>query len=295
MRLSPHGLALAAAAGTGIQAGAAVVASRAVVGEVGPWSLAWLRYAIALVCLLPAVLVLPAPARIRAGDVLPLAILGGLQMGGLIGLVNLGLLATTASRAALLLATFPLMTMLIGAALGREAMTAGKTLGVLLSVVGVACVLGETLGQSGHGSEWLGLLTVLTAALLGGFCSVLSAPYVGRNPVREVSAVGMLATSVALFPAVLAEGTYPGWTALGWTSWALVAFAGVSSAVGFLLWFTALRLTTPTNVTIFMALSPITSVILEAGLLGRSATPGLLLGTALVLGGLWTATRVARS
>jgi drug/metabolite transporter (DMT)-like permease len=294
VNLSPHRLALLAAAGTGMQAGAAVVASRVIVVEVGPWSLAWLRYTVALLCLLPFLLLRPAPARIRPRDVLPLAVLGGLQMGGLIGLLNLGLLGTTASRAALLLATFPLMTMLIGAALGREAMTARRTAGTLLTVAGVACVLGEAVGRSGNEREWLGILTVLAAAFLGGLCSVLSAPFVARNPVREVSAVGMLATVIALCPAMLAEGTYPGWAALGWTAWALVAFVGVSSTVGFLLWFTALRLTTPTNVTIFMALSPIVSVVLEAALLGRSATPGLLLGTALVLGGLWTATRTPR-
>jgi drug/metabolite transporter (DMT)-like permease len=46
-------LALLAAAATGVQVGAAIVASRMVVAEVPPLTLAMLRYAIGLLCLLP--------------------------------------------------------------------------------------------------------------------------------------------------------------------------------------------------------------------------------------------------
>jgi hypothetical protein len=46
-------LALLAAAATGVQVGAAIVASRFVVAEVPPLTLALLRYVIGLACLLP--------------------------------------------------------------------------------------------------------------------------------------------------------------------------------------------------------------------------------------------------
>ena len=46
-------LALLAAAATGMQVGAATVASRFVLAEIPPLTLAMLRYAIALTCLLP--------------------------------------------------------------------------------------------------------------------------------------------------------------------------------------------------------------------------------------------------
>lgn len=46
-------LALPAAAATGVQVGAAFVASRMVVADVPPLTLAMMRYAIGLLCLLP--------------------------------------------------------------------------------------------------------------------------------------------------------------------------------------------------------------------------------------------------
>ena len=61
-------LALLAAAATGVQVGAAIVASRYVVGDVPPLTLALLRYAIGVLCLLPFV---PAAMRVaRSGAVL---------------------------------------------------------------------------------------------------------------------------------------------------------------------------------------------------------------------------------
>ena len=56
-------LALAAAAVTGVQVGAALVASRFVIHDIGPASLAFLRYAIAVLCLAPFVI---AGRRVRS-------------------------------------------------------------------------------------------------------------------------------------------------------------------------------------------------------------------------------------
>ena len=56
-------------------------------------------------------------------------------------LFNASLISTTAARGALALSTLPLLTMLVGAALGSEALTARKSLGVLLAMFGVAIAL----------------------------------------------------------------------------------------------------------------------------------------------------------
>ena len=54
--MSKVNLALLAAAATGVQVGAAMVASRFVVAEVPPLTLALLRYGIGFFCLLPFLL-----------------------------------------------------------------------------------------------------------------------------------------------------------------------------------------------------------------------------------------------
>lgn len=95
-------LALLAAAATGVQVGAAIVASRMVVAEVPPLTLAMLRYAIRLLCLLPFIfrtfgpLALDSSAwlattKVAFSDLAAMAALGLGQFALLIALLNFGL------------------------------------------------------------------------------------------------------------------------------------------------------------------------------------------------------------
>ena len=66
-------LPMLAAAATGIQVGAALVATRFVIGDVaGPGSLAMLRYVTGFLCLVPFVVLVGRRGRIRRRDALPL-------------------------------------------------------------------------------------------------------------------------------------------------------------------------------------------------------------------------------
>lgn len=172
--LTRRALATAAAAATGIQVGSAMVATRFVVDQTGPASLALLRYAIGFLCLLPVVLAAPR-ARFAGRDLLPIALLGITQFGILIALLNYGLQFVPAARAALIFATLPLLTMLLAAALGHERLGASKVAGVILTLAGVGLALGEkALHRRGAAHEWIGEVAVLAAALCGAVCSVLS-------------------------------------------------------------------------------------------------------------------------
>ena len=82
----------------------------------GPASLGFLRYLIGLMCLLPVLLLRPW-RRIAVRDLLPIGLLGIGQFAALIVLLNYSLLHIPAALASLLFATFPLMTMILSAAL----------------------------------------------------------------------------------------------------------------------------------------------------------------------------------
>jgi drug/metabolite transporter (DMT)-like permease len=283
-------LALAAAAATGVQVGAALVASRFVIHDIGPASLALLRYAVALLCLLPAVL-LSTRTRFAFRDLLAVMGLGIVQFGVLIALLNLGLQFISSTRAALLFATFPLLTMLIAAVLGRERLTRAKGAGVVLTILGVGLALGERLMIENSTNEWLGALMVLLATLCGAVCSVLYRPYLVRYPTLPIGAWAMLASVLFLSGLAGAEGFFADLPHLGAAGWAAVVFIGVSSGIGYILWLWALKNTTPTRVAVFLSLSPITAALLGVWLLGEPFTPGVLLGLLGVVGGLWLATR----
>ena len=111
-------LPAAAAAATGVLVGAAIVATRFVIDQTSPASLALLRYSIGFCCLLPPGLMSPR-VRFERRDLLPIGLLGVTQFGILIALLNYALQFISSARAALIFATFPLLTMLLAAALGH--------------------------------------------------------------------------------------------------------------------------------------------------------------------------------
>jgi drug/metabolite transporter (DMT)-like permease len=284
-------LPAAVAAANGILVGSAMVATRFVVHETGPASLALLRYAIGFCCLLPAV-VLAGCVRFERRDLGPIALLGITQFGILIALLNYGLASIPSARAALIFAVLPLLTMLLSAALGRERLTLLKSAGVLLTIVGVGLALGEKALERGDAARgWIGEVSVFASALCGAVCSVLYRPYLKKYPTLPVSAFAMLAS--VLFLAVLAAGegffaALPRFTTAGWLA---VLFIGVNSGVGYVLWLWALNHAPATQVTVFLALSPVTAAVLGVLLLAEPVSGGALLALACVAAGLWLAYR----
>ena len=284
-------LATIAAAATGIQVGSAIVATRFVITQTGPASLALLRYLIGFCCL--------APLALRAGqlrcerrDVLPIALLGIVQFGILIALLNQALRYIPSARAAVIFATTPLLTMILAVALGHERLTPARVLGVLLTIAGVAFALGEKAAQHGGASgQWLGETAAFASAWCGAICSVSYRPYLRKYPALPVSALAMLASIGFLGALAGGEGFYsrgPHFTPHGWLA---VVYIGTGSGLGYYLWLWALAHTTATQVTVFLALSPLTAALLGAWLLAERLSALAWLGVGSVLLGLWLALR----
>ena len=284
----------AVAAVNGILVGSAMVATRVVVHQTGPASLALLRYAIGFCCLLPVVLV-ARRVRFEWRDVVPIALLGIAQFGILIALLNVCLAYIPSARAALIFAVFPLLTMLLSAALGRERLTPAKSGGVLLTIAGVGMALGEkALERGAIGEAWIGELAVFASALCGATCSVLYKPYLKKYPTLPVSAFAMLASVVFLAALAAREGFFAAAPPFSTVGWLAVLFIGANSGVGYFLWLWALNHAPATQVTVFLSLSPVTAALLGAVLLDEPLSSGALAALACVVLGLWLAHRDPR-
>jgi drug/metabolite transporter (DMT)-like permease len=250
-----------------------------------------LRYAVGFLCLLPFAVASLRAARTKppVRDLLAMAALGTGQFGVLIALLNYGLQHVAAAPAALIFSLFPLLTLLLAAVLGREQASGRLTAGVLLSIAGVALSLGPKL-QAGAGQGWWGEAAVLASACIGALCSVLYRPYLQRYPTVPVSAFAMLASVLFLAVAALAEGWPARVTALPLVAWAVVGFIGISSGIGYFWWLHALKHESPTRVTAFLALNPVTAALLGWLLLREPLPPQLLGAVALIAAGLVLAT-----
>jgi drug/metabolite transporter (DMT)-like permease len=279
--------ALVAAAATGVQVGATIVASRYVVAEVPPLTLAC--------CGTPSASCL-APSRSGPGGHVPalacrsadlgMAALGIGQFAVLIALLNFGLQHVGAGRAALIFSLFPLLTLLLSAALGHERITPALATGVLLSIAGVALSLAPKLGAP-HPGHWWGEGAVLASAGVGALCSVLYRPYLQRYPTLPVSALAMGASVLFLAPMALVEGWPARVAGLSAQAWAVVAFIGVSSGAGYFAWLYALKHESPTRETVFLALNPVTAAVLGALLLSEPIDGWMFAAIACIGAGLW--------
>ena len=279
-------LALLAAALTGVQVGAALVASEAVVAEVSAGRLGFLRYAIALAFLLPVALVSPG-ASVARRDLAPVALIGIGQFGVLIALLNVAVLQSGSARVSLVFATLPIVTLGIGWFLTRTAV-GWRTIGAIaLSVIGVAVLLGgdALLGRLAA-PDLIGLACAALATLTGALCSSLCGPYLRRYGVVRVSVIAMAASLVPLGAMGLIEAHGSAMTSWSSSTFAVVGFIGLSSGVGYLMWLHALAHAPAGIVTAFLALSPVTAVTISAIHLGTPISTTLALALALIIRGL---------
>ena len=292
--------ALIAAAFSSVLVGAAIPVSRLALAEVAPLTLAMLRYAIGFACLAPFALrewrlIAQAPVlHSRRRDLAAIAVLGIVQFGLLIALLNYGLQRIASAEAALVFSLFPLLTMLFAAAIGHERVTPALVAGVVVTIAGVALSLAPKLGGTHAPGAWWGDAAVLAAAALGATCSVLYRPYLRRYPTMPVSAIAMLASVVVLAAAALVEDWPARVGSFSAGAWAATLFIGISRGAGYFMWLFALKHESPTRVTVFLALNPPTAALTGALLLGERFDTKKTRTLVLVAAGLWSATRPRR-
>ncbi len=273
-----------AAAAVGVQVGATIVATRAVIGETGPVTLAALRYLIGLATLLPFVFAAANRTRFASADLPRIVLLGIGQFALLVALLNAGLQTVPAAKGALLFASFPLLTLLVAAALGHESLSWRKAFGVALTLAGVAVALGPS--TLAGGGSLIGELAILASALCGAVCSVLYRPLLQRYPALPLGAAAMAAAVLFLTAWAPFDGALDRLPQVSARGWAAIAFIGASSGVAYVLLLFALRHAAASRVTLYLALGPVTALLLGVVWLGEPPTTSLLVAVTLVAAGL---------
>lgn len=271
---------------TGIQVGAAMSASQLVVADTGVGLLGLLRYGLALLFLLPLLMLKPSPPVVSA-DWPAILLLGLGQIGVMIALLNTALLYTSAARVSLIFATLPAVSLLIDLASGRAFGGARTSFGVVLSILGVVVLFGyDALTGAVSHADLIGMAAAGGATLTVAVCSSLHQPFVRRYGSLKISVV---AFAVSLPPLAGLALLLPSQTTLSdWPTsvWLLVLAIGLSSGIGYLTWFHAIRALPATLVTGFLALSPITAAILSLVFLEPALTPSLAVAIPFVCGGI---------
>ena len=279
-------LALLAAALVGVQVGSTMVASDVIVSDVGTGFLAFLRYAIAVVVLLPFVRVRQLFA-VAPRDLLPIAVLGTAQFGALIALLNTALLYTDPARVTLVFSTLPLFTMIAEAAIKRAWPDPIAAIAIALTISGIACMIGvDAFTGSFNARDGIGLGAVFLATLCGAVSAVFYRPYLDRYGALPISILAMGASLIPLGLLALVQGTGTALASWPVSAFWLIAFLGLASGFGYYLLLFALLRADPSTVTAFFALAPITAAVLSVWLLTAPLAPGVIPAILLVSAGL---------
>ena len=273
--------------------GTAAAITRYLVTGADPVLLAILRWGIGFLCLLPCALLLGVRWPQRS-DWPAVALLGICFFGLFFILYNIAVSYTTAARASLALATLPLHTMVVGAILGVEQLTARKIIGVGIAVLGVTAALAAGLAQSPPGA-WRGELIMTAAVFCMAFYNVLSRPLMQRSSALGFLTVGMGAGAAVLVLAGLVKGSFAALDHFTTAQWIAGIYLGAGGgALAFILWVMALARATPTRVANTMTVNPIAATLLAALLIGEPITANLLIGLVAVFAGIWIATGEAK-
>jgi drug/metabolite transporter (DMT)-like permease len=286
----------ASAALAAVLLGASVVAVRVAVRDVPPLSLAVLRFGQGWLLITLALLAL-APGRLRVPRRrLPLlALLGAVYFAAFPAAFNLGLRFTEASRGALMLATMPIWSALLGRVVG-ERLGRRQLAGVALSVLGIGLAFAEPGWAAGGPAALVGDGLLLVTGLLGAVYGLLAKRALAADAPATVTSYAMLFGTLLLLPWAFLEGLLPALGRLDGRLLAVVAFLGVpGGAVAFLLWTWALSRLTPTRVAVYVNLNPIVAALLGVLLLAERRSGLFVLGFVAVVGGVllvnWPARR----
>ena len=274
--------------------GGTFIAGKVVAQRVGPYSAAFLRFAIASMFLcLTAVRMEGRLPALRPRQLLPVFLLG---LSGVLA-YNVfffkGLKLIEAGRAAIIIANNPIFIALFSALLFRERLTPFRLTGILISIAGAVVVI--TRGDwhmIGSGAVGWGELFIL-----GSVASWVTFSLLGKVLLAELSPLASVlyaALSGTLCLAVPAwrEGLWTDlatYTPADWVSLFYLGFFG--TVLGFVWYYQGIQRIGAMKAGVFINFVPISAIIFSFFILHEPLTLSLLFGTAMVLTGVFLTNR----
>jgi len=272
------------------------VVGRGVAGTVPPLTLAWLRWTIAAIIILP--IAWPHLKRdwpvIRANWPI-LVLLGMLGAGIFISLYYTGLSMTTALNGLIINSAVPILIPIAVFILYRETLTAFQAGGILLSSIGVTIVItkGEPL--------LLAQLDLNNGDLfvLGAMCVfALYTSLLRKQPEMHWLSFGaccFIVASIGIFPLFLSEVLTGQYIKPTWGAFLAIAYVGtLPSVVAQILYIRGVSLIGSSRAGVFIHLLPLFGTVMAMLFLGEQLYLFHLAGFAMILSGVWLAQRPKR-
>ncbi len=276
--------------------GASFVATKAALREIQPITLITLRFGFGVIVLAFAVWRLRMVRWVGPRDLFLLAVLGLISITIHQGLQATGLLFTSASSMAWLVALNPVFTAILAWMFLSEPFSAAKVLGLIIAFAGALAVVtkGVVSPETLHLPSTTGDLLALASALNWAIFSVASKPLLKRLPPTLMMAYIMLIGWLSILPFFVGTG---GWMEIGRLTlggWSALLFLGiVCSGVAYIFWYDALAQIDASQVAAFIYIEPLVTVVVAAVVLNEAFTIASFIGGVTILVGVYLVNRPA--
>lgn len=265
------------------------VATKLAYASFPPLTLGAARFVIALA-------VLSVLAIVRGGFSLPprrdLLVMFGSGFLGItlyFAMENIGVSLTSASNAALIMASYPAITILMERLFYGSRVSRKKWAGVILAVVGVVLVSGMQASGGGE-NQLLGNLILCATGFVWALYNFSTRSVISKYPGVTVSFYQTLAGALLFIPLACVETSE--WRAPDAASWAVLLYLGVlCSVAAFMLYNYGLRLLSAGTAVSLANLVPVFGVLLSVLVLGETLHPLQILGGAIVIAGVTLSVR----
>ena len=208
---------------------------------------------------------------------------GTLNFGLFFALMYWALLNVTAGVATIVLATVPLMTLLLAVVQGLERFRPRALVGAVAALLGIGWM---AFSPADLVLPIMPLLALLTAAMTIGQ-SIILGKLVSPNHPAITNSIAMASGAVLLLIASRAVGEPWAWPTLPEARWALLYLVLFGSVGLFALTLLLIRRWAPSAASYAFVVIPVTTLLLEAALVGVPITTAALVGAGLVMAGVW--------
>ncbi|GGL92736.1 membrane protein [Streptomyces fumigatiscleroticus] len=258
--------------------------TKQVLAEVGPLTIGAIRFTMAagLLAVMVRMRRTPVP-RPDARQRRMIYLSGLLGITAYFVLENIGVELSVASDASLIVATYPLMTMLLELVVFRTRMPLLRVGGVLLATVGAFLVV-RNGAEVGGGARWFGDVLLLLGGLVWAGYNVLGT-YAGRGQdALNLTYHQTVAGAAGFLLASLLE--IGDWRMPGGAASALLAYLAVACSVGgFLLYNYGLRRMASSVAVNILNLVPVFGVLGAVVINGEAVGPAQVVGGVIIVAG----------
>ena len=273
--------------------------------KIMPITLAFIRFSMAGLIMIPFLLTKYRSVKLSARDLMTCFNLGIVGFTLAYILQNIGLKGTKTMNAALEIASEPITMILLAAMLLRERITRHMWMGILLSLSGVLLIIlppefskssADIAAAARSNYSILGDVLVLLSTICCSLYTIWGREIIKRVPSFVVTAYAVIIGAIFLYPCALYEGGLPAAAKMSGASWLCVLYLALfATAFAYFVWYYLLEKLNASFMGIFLNLQPLIGILLGNFLLSEPLTHWIFSGGALIIAGVYIASRFEES